>query len=61
MLLNRGLSWRQRSRQQLTDPPQDLGQQGFRDSDLRQLESDIAAMAHDLGADLDQLLPQRGQ
>ena len=39
------------------DPAQDLGEQGARHRDLGQLEHDVAAMAHDLGADLDQLLP----
>ena len=32
-----------------------------RNSDLRHLEGDIAAVADDLGADLDELLPQAGQ
>ncbi len=31
------------------------------DGDLRHLESDVATMTHDLGADLDELLPQSGQ
>ena len=37
------------------------GEQGSRDRDLGKLEGDIAPMAHDLGADLDELLPQRRQ
>ena len=35
---------------------QDLSEQNSRDSDLRELECDGAAMSHDLCADLDQLL-----
>ena len=31
------------------------------DRDLSHLERDIAVIAHDLGTDLDELLPQRGQ
>ena len=61
MLLNRGPSWRQGSRPQPVNQAQDLGEQRFGDSDLSELECDVAAMSHDLGADLDQLLPQRGQ
>ncbi len=37
---------------------QDLGEQSSRDSDLCKLECDIAAVAHDLGADLHLLLSQ---
>ena len=33
----------------------------FRDGDLGHLEGDIAAMADDLGTDLDQLLLEAGQ
>ena len=61
MLLNRGLSWRQRGRPQLVDPPQDLGEEVSGDGDLCELEGDAAAMAHDLGTDLDQLLPESRQ
>jgi hypothetical protein len=32
-----------------------LGEQRSWDGDLRHLESDVAAMAHDLGTDLDEL------
>ena len=32
-----------------------------RDSDFSHLEGDVAAMADDLGTNLDQLLPQAGQ
>ncbi len=45
-------------RPQSVDPPQDLSEQGFGDGDLLHLESDVAAVAHDLRADLDQLFPQ---
>ncbi len=38
-----------------------LGKQGSRDGDPRHLESDGAAVANDVGADLDQLLPQSQQ
>jgi hypothetical protein len=61
MLLNRGPSWRQSSRPQPVNDTQDLSEQGSWCCDLRQLESDVATMTHDLDADLDQLLPQRGQ
>ncbi len=36
-----------------------LGEQRSCDGDLRHLESDVAAMTHDLGTDLDELLAQR--
>ncbi len=39
------------------DAAQDVGEQASRDRDLGKLEGDIAAMAHDLSADLDKLLP----
>ncbi len=61
MLLDRGPSWRQGSRPQPVNQAQDLCEQGSRDGDLGKLESDVAAMAHDLGPDLDQLLTQGGQ
>ncbi len=38
---------------------QDVGEQIFRDGDFGHLERDVAPVAHDLRADLDQLLPQR--
>ena len=56
MLLNRGPSWRQGSRPQSVNQAQDLGEQRFGDSDLSELECDVAAMSHDLGADLDELV-----
>jgi hypothetical protein len=42
---------------QPVDPTQDISQQGFGDGNLCQLECDIAAVAYDLGTNLDQLLP----
>ncbi len=61
MLLNRGPSWRQGSRPQPVNQAQDLGEQRFGDSDLSELECDVAAMSHDLSADLDELVLQSGQ
>ena len=43
------------------DPAEDVGQQVTRDSDLSHLEDDIATVADDLRADLDELFAQRGQ
>ena len=54
-------SWRQRGRPQPIDEAEHLSEQLPRHRNLRQLESDIPAVAHDLGANLDQLLPERGQ
>jgi hypothetical protein len=56
MLRDRAPSWRQRGRPQPVNQAQDLCEQGSRDGDLGKLESDAAAVAHDLGPDLDQLL-----
>ncbi len=39
---------------QFIDPPQDFPKQVPGHGDFGQLERDVAAMAHDLGADLDQ-------
>ena len=50
-----------RRRPQFGDQPQDLGEQHPRHGDLGHLEGDIAAVADDLRADLDQLLLQAGQ
>jgi hypothetical protein len=61
MCLDQGPSWRQRGWPQPVDPMKYLGEQRSWDGNLRHLESDVAAMPHDLGADLDQLLPLRGQ
>ncbi len=46
---------------QIIDPPQDFPKQVPRHGNLGQLERDIATMADNLGTDLDQLLPRRGQ
>jgi len=40
------------------DQPQDVGEEDSRNGDLGHLEGDIAGMAHDLRADLDQLFLQ---
>ncbi len=61
MLLDRAPSWRQRRWPQPVNEAQDLSEQGSGDGDLRHLEHDVAAMSHGLGADLDQLLPERRQ
>ncbi len=47
-------SWRQRRRSQAVNEVQEFSEQGAWDRDLRQLEGDVAAMAHNLRADLDQ-------
>ena len=54
------LRW-SRSWSQSVDQPQDFLEQFPRHRDLGHLEDDVAAMAHDLGADLDELLPQARQ
>ncbi len=59
MLLDGALSWRQRGWPQPVNQAQNLEEQGSGDGDLRHLESDVAAMSHDLGTDLDELLAQR--
>src|SRR5580704_17964190 len=43
---------------QFRDQPQDVGEQGSRNGDLSHLEGDIAPVADDFRADLDQLLLQ---
>lgn len=48
-----------RRRPQVRDHAQDAGEEVSRDGHLRHLEGDIAAMADEPGADLDQLLAQR--
>ena len=45
----------------MRDEPQDVGEEIFRDSNLGHLEGNIAAVAHDLRADLDQLFLQARQ
>jgi len=61
MLLIETRSWRQGGRPQPVNQAQDLSKQRFGDSDLRELECDVAAMSHDLRADLDELVLQSGQ
>ena len=46
---------------QAVNQSQDVGEQASRDCDLGKLERDIATVADDLGADLDQLLSKRRQ
>ncbi len=60
MLLDRPLSWRYRCWPEPVNQAQNLDEQGSGDGDLRHLEGDVAAVAHDLRVDLDELLPQRG-
>ena len=43
---------------EVIDPAQDLGEQRPRHRDLGQLEHNVAAVAHDPGADLDELRAQ---
>lgn len=52
---------RDRRRPQFGNEPQDVGEEVSRDRDLGHLEGDIAAVADDLRADLDQLLLQARQ
>ncbi len=59
MLLDGPPSWRQRSRPQPANQAQNLREQISGDGDFRELERDVATMAHNLGPDLDQLLAQR--
>ncbi len=49
------------SSSQPVNQAQDVGEQPSRDCDLGELERDIATVAPDLGADLDQLLAERLQ
>ncbi len=60
MLLDRAPSWRQRRWPQPVNEAQDLSEQGSWDGDVGHLKRDVVAVAHDLGADLDQLLSQGG-
>jgi hypothetical protein len=48
-------------RPQFRDQAQDIGKEVSRDGDFRHLEGDVAAVAHHLRADLDQLLLQARQ
>ena len=52
---------RNASSSQVINQAQDLLEQASWDRNLGQLESDIAAMTNDLGPNLHQFLPQRGQ
>jgi hypothetical protein len=52
MLLDGVPSWRQRRWLQPVNEAQDFGEQCSRYGDLGRLEGDMAAVAHDLGADL---------
>ena len=61
MLLDGPPSWRQRGRPQPIDEAEDFSEQLPRHRNLRQLERDVSAMMDDLGTDLHQFLPQRGQ
>ncbi len=54
--LRRSGSW-----SQIINQAQDFPEQFPRHGNLGQLERDVPAMAHDLGADLDQLVPERSQ
>ena len=47
-----------RSCPQPVDQPQDLLEQFLRHRDLGHLEDGVASMVHDLGTDLEQLLPE---
>ncbi len=58
---DRAPSWRQKRWPQPVNEAQDLSEQRSWDGDLRQPESDIAVVVHELGADLDQYLWQRDQ
>ena len=49
------------SSSQPVDQPQDLLEQFSLHRDLGHLEDGVTGVAHDLGADLDQLLSQAGQ
>jgi hypothetical protein len=54
------LRW-SRSWPQSVDQLQDFLEQFLRHRDLGHLEDGVAGVAHDLGTDLDQLLPEAGQ
>ena len=49
-------SWRQGGGPQPVKQAQDIGEQGSGDGNLRHLESDATAVAHDLRSNIDQLL-----
>ncbi len=52
---------RSRSWSQIINQAQDFSEQASRHGNLRQLESDIPSVPDDLGTDLHQFLPQRGE
>ena len=52
---------RSRAWSQFIDPPQNFPEQVPWHRHFGHLERDVATMADDLGSDLDQLLPRRGQ
>ena len=54
MLRSGAPSWRWGVWSQIINQAQDVGEQASRDCDLGKLERDIATVAHDFGADLDQ-------
>ena len=60
MLLEQNSSWRQGGQPQAVNLPQAFGEQSSGDGDLCELKGDVAAMAHELCADLDELVTQRG-
>ncbi len=53
-------SYRNGFRSEPLDATQDVGEEVSRDRDLRKLDCDVAPMAHDLRADLDQPLASVG-
>ena len=61
MPLEQNSSWRQGGQPQTVNLPQDLGERDSRDGDLCELKGDVAAISHDLCADLNELVPQRGE
>ena len=54
-------SWRQRGWPQPIDESEDFPEQVPRHRQFCQVESNIPSVADDLGTNLDQILPQRGQ
>jgi len=50
-----------RLRSEPVDAARNVSEQGARNGELRHLECDVTTMAHDLAADLDQLVPERSQ
>ena len=54
-------SWGTWLKSEPVDAAQDVGEQVAGNDDLGHLERDVAPVADDLRADLDELLPQAGQ